>query len=108
MAQGSTRLARGVAYAKYVNERYGASRAMVIVPACGHNGRCMFTGSAALKLLSRAMSVRLALLLVFDLWAKYLARLIAKRSGPRRPTWDDRRKRSSRLAAINADLVSIL
>jgi hypothetical protein len=51
MAQGSTRLARGVAYAKYVNERYGARHAMVIVPACGHNGRCMFTDSAALKLL---------------------------------------------------------
>jgi pimeloyl-ACP methyl ester carboxylesterase len=51
MAQGPTRLARGVAYAKYVNERYAAKHAMVIVPACGHNGRCMFTDNAVLPLM---------------------------------------------------------
>jgi pimeloyl-ACP methyl ester carboxylesterase len=51
MAQGPTRLARGVAYAKYVNERYGARHAMVIVPACGHNARCMFTDNATLPLI---------------------------------------------------------
>jgi hypothetical protein len=37
MAQGSTRLARGLAYAKYVNERYGAQHHSVVVPACGHS-----------------------------------------------------------------------
>jgi hypothetical protein len=42
---------RGVAYAKYVNERYGARHTMVIVPACGHNTRCMFTDNAALPLI---------------------------------------------------------
>ena len=51
MAQGPTRLARGVVYAKYVNERYGAKHAMVIVPACGHNGRCMFMDNATLPLI---------------------------------------------------------
>jgi len=34
-----------------VNERYGAKHVMVIVPACGHNGRCMFTDNAALPLI---------------------------------------------------------
>lgn len=51
MAQGPTRLARGVAFATYVNERYGAKHAMVVVPACGHNARCMFADNAALPLI---------------------------------------------------------
>jgi len=51
MAQGSTRLARGLAYAKYVGERYGAKHNAVVVPACGHNGRCMFSSEVSLPLL---------------------------------------------------------
>lgn len=51
MAQGPTRLARGLAFGKYVNERYGAKHRTVVVPACGHNARCMFTDNAALPLI---------------------------------------------------------
>lgn len=51
MAQGPTRLARGQAFSKYINERYGARHHLVVVPLCGHNARCMFTSEAALPLL---------------------------------------------------------
>jgi len=51
MAQGPTRLARGLAYAQYVNERFGARHDVRVVPACGHNARCMFTDNAVLGLL---------------------------------------------------------
>jgi len=51
MAQGPTRLARGVAYARYVNERFGAAHRTVVVPACGHSARCMFTAEVALRVL---------------------------------------------------------
>lgn len=51
MAQGPTRRARGEAFAKYVNEKYGAHHTVTIVPLCGHNARCMFTADPALPLL---------------------------------------------------------
>ena len=51
MAQGPTRLARGQAYAKYVSEKYDAHHKVVVVPLCGHNGRCMFTSDPALPIL---------------------------------------------------------
>jgi pimeloyl-ACP methyl ester carboxylesterase len=51
MAQGPTRLARSQAYGKYVNEKLGAKHQVVVVPACGHNARCMFTSNAALPLI---------------------------------------------------------
>jgi pimeloyl-ACP methyl ester carboxylesterase len=51
MAQGPTRLARGLAFAKYVNEKYGAHHKVIIVPGCGHNARCIFTADAALSLI---------------------------------------------------------
>ena len=51
MAQGPTRLARGLAYARYVNERFGAQHKALVVPACGHSARCMFTSDTALPLL---------------------------------------------------------
>jgi pimeloyl-ACP methyl ester carboxylesterase len=51
MAQGPTRLARGLAYARYVGERFGAQHKAVVVPACGHNARCMFTAERVLPLL---------------------------------------------------------
>jgi hypothetical protein len=51
MAEGPTRLARGQAYGKYVNEKVGAKHNTVVVPLCGHNARCMFTAESALPLL---------------------------------------------------------
>jgi len=51
MAQGPTRLARGLAYARYVDERFGAKHKTLVVPACGHNARCMFTAEPVLPLL---------------------------------------------------------
>jgi hypothetical protein len=51
MAQGPTRLARGLAFVKYANETLGAHHQTVIVPLCGHNARCMFTAEAALPLI---------------------------------------------------------
>jgi pimeloyl-ACP methyl ester carboxylesterase len=51
MAQGPTRLARGEAFGKFVNEKMGAHHAVKIVPECGHNARCMFTSEDALPLL---------------------------------------------------------
>lgn len=51
MAQGDSRLARGVNYWHYIRARYRAQHDLVLVPACGHNGRCMFTADQALPLL---------------------------------------------------------
>ena len=51
MAQGPTRMARGLAYARYVNERLGAKHEVREVPSCGHNARCMFTDGGALALM---------------------------------------------------------
>jgi hypothetical protein len=51
MAQGPTRMARGIAYGKYVNEKLGAHHQTVTVPLCGHNGRCMFTADPVLPLI---------------------------------------------------------
>ena len=51
MAEGPTRLARGQAYGKYVNEKFAAKHVTTIVPLCGHNARCMFTAEVALPLL---------------------------------------------------------
>ena len=51
MAQGPTRRARGEAFAKYVNEKYGAHHKVVIISLCGHNARCMFTADPALPIL---------------------------------------------------------
>jgi hypothetical protein len=51
MAQGPTRLARGQAYAKYVNQKFGAQHKVTVVPLCGHNARCMFTAEVTLPLI---------------------------------------------------------
>jgi pimeloyl-ACP methyl ester carboxylesterase len=51
MAQGPTRLARGEAFGRYVNEKFGAHHVVTIVPLCGHNARCMYTSEVALPLL---------------------------------------------------------
>src|SRR5208282_4341627 len=39
MAQGPTRLARGEAFVKYLNEKYGAHHVVKVVPLCGHSSR---------------------------------------------------------------------
>jgi pimeloyl-ACP methyl ester carboxylesterase len=51
MAQGPTRRARGEAFAKYVNENYGAQHKVSIVSLCGHNARCMYTADPTLPLI---------------------------------------------------------
>jgi hypothetical protein len=51
MAQGPTRRARGEAFAKYVNEKYGAPHKIALVSLCGHNARCMFTADPSLAIL---------------------------------------------------------
>ena len=51
MAQGPTRLARGQAFGKYVNEKLGGKHTVTVVPLCGHNSRCMFTADEALPLI---------------------------------------------------------
>jgi hypothetical protein len=58
MAQGPTRLARGQAFAKYVNRKYGAQHTVVVVPLCGHNARCMFTSEPALPILFPGYNVK--------------------------------------------------
>jgi pimeloyl-ACP methyl ester carboxylesterase len=50
-AQGPTRLARGLAYARYANEMHGAQHKTLVVAACGHSARCMFTAERALPVI---------------------------------------------------------
>ncbi len=50
MAQGPTRLARGFAFARHVNERFGARHKTLLVPSCGHSARCMFTADNVMRL----------------------------------------------------------
>ena len=50
MAQGATRRARGEAFAKFVNEVLGAKHAVMIVPECGHNDRCIYTTDTVLPI----------------------------------------------------------
>ena len=51
MAQGATRRARGEAFVKYTNEKYGAKGKILIIPECGHNDRCVYTTDAALSVI---------------------------------------------------------
>ena len=51
MAQGPTRLARGLAFSRYANEHHGEKHKAVVVPYCGHSARCMFTSDVALPFL---------------------------------------------------------
>ena len=51
MAQGSSRLSRGLAFSRYVNERFGAQHKVVVLDGCGHSTRCMLTADQALPLL---------------------------------------------------------
>jgi pimeloyl-ACP methyl ester carboxylesterase len=49
MAQGTSRLARGKAFAGHLMKKYGAAHKVTVVPLCGHNARCMFTSDAGLE-----------------------------------------------------------
>ena len=51
MLQGPTRFARGQAFARHVNEKFGAKHTLTVVPLCGHNARCIFTSEAALPVI---------------------------------------------------------
>lgn len=52
MAQGANRLERGISFATYLKEKYGAAQHSVTqVPLCGHNARCMYTAEPALPIL---------------------------------------------------------
>jgi hypothetical protein len=51
MAQGPHRLARAQAYTGYIKEHHAAQVAFTVIPACGHNARCMFTANRALPIL---------------------------------------------------------
>lgn len=51
MAQGPTRLARGLAYVKHIGGNFGAKHRAIVIPACGHSARCMFTAEQALPVL---------------------------------------------------------
>jgi pimeloyl-ACP methyl ester carboxylesterase len=50
-AQGPTRLARGLAFHKYVNEVLHGHHGVVVVPFCSHSQRCIFTSDVALHLM---------------------------------------------------------
>jgi pimeloyl-ACP methyl ester carboxylesterase len=51
MAQGPTRLGRGLAFSRYLNETLHAHHTAVVVPFCSHSQRCMFTADVALPLI---------------------------------------------------------
>ncbi len=50
MAQGPTRLARGLAFGKFVTEKLGGHPETIVIAECGHNARCMFTDEKALPI----------------------------------------------------------
>lgn len=51
MAQGPTRLARGLAFHKYTKDVLHADHRVVVVPFCSHSQRCIFTSDVALRLM---------------------------------------------------------
>ena len=51
MAQGATRRARGEAFVKFINEHLGAKANVLIIPACGHNDRCVYTTDSVLPII---------------------------------------------------------
>ena len=51
MAQGASRVARARAFHKLMTEKLGAKHRLLVAPACGHDGRCVFTHDVALPLL---------------------------------------------------------
>ena len=51
MAQGPTRRARGEAFVKFVTDHLGGKPAVMIVPECGHNDRCVYTTEEVLPVI---------------------------------------------------------
>jgi pimeloyl-ACP methyl ester carboxylesterase len=51
MAQGPSRLERGLSYFHYITGKFGAKHRVVQVPNCGHNGRCMLVANEAREVL---------------------------------------------------------
>lgn len=51
VAQEPTRLGRGLAFSRYVNENLGAHHNTVVVPFCSYSARSMFTSDVALPLI---------------------------------------------------------
>ena len=51
MAQGSTRLSRGLAFTSYMANLNQAPHKSIVVEACGHDPRCVYTSDAALRVL---------------------------------------------------------
>jgi len=51
MAQGNSRLARGLAFSRYIRDNFGAKHPTVVLDGCGHSTRCMLTHDRMLPLL---------------------------------------------------------
>jgi hypothetical protein len=51
IAQGASRLARGLAFTRYLRERFNAKHEVMVIQGCGHNTRCMLASDPALPLL---------------------------------------------------------
>jgi hypothetical protein len=56
MAQGATRRQRGEALVDYLHTVMGATSAVIIVPECGHNDRCVYTTEAVLPVIFPAVA----------------------------------------------------
>ncbi len=61
MAQGATRRQRGEAFVDYIHTTLGAKSAVMIVPECGHNDRCVFTTAQVLDVIFPKVSPASAL-----------------------------------------------
>jgi pimeloyl-ACP methyl ester carboxylesterase len=48
MAQGTSRLGRGLAFSRYMHDRFSAPHTTIVVPYCSHSARCMFTADVSL------------------------------------------------------------
>jgi hypothetical protein len=51
MAQGPSRFARGLNYWNYMRSKYSAQHKLVVVPYCGHNGRCIYTADESMPVI---------------------------------------------------------
>lgn len=51
MAQGASRLARGLAFSRYIRENFGARHPTAVLDGCGHSARCMLTHDRMLPIL---------------------------------------------------------
>jgi pimeloyl-ACP methyl ester carboxylesterase len=51
MAQGPSRFTRGLNYWSYMRSKQGAQHKLVVVPYCGHNGRCIYTADPSMPVI---------------------------------------------------------